>query len=456
MIIYRGFIDVLSIIIEDSSRIQSFWTESDSPIQTPPRTRREEGPPLRSSIKSTAGKKMVNWGGGVMKNGLMKSNDIIKGRGKEGVKLQNLWNKIAQNQLHWMTIHDILIITLYSYPPLSTQRRTSLWRRDSWGWRACEVPFLLRGGVNEDDNGFCWGGGVKLEYYWDKKAQINSIGWHHTRVDNNKTNKRPGQSLLNHRISSRWGEDNYVFTIYFYPEGGGVKVKKSDIYLSIFAGLGRGGGVQNKTTVTVKTKKKKKKKSQSQSLLQHHTPLNNRIYWSSPENPQQPLYLVLHFCSKKTCKISIVFEDLSRNSVFLQTVWSPGYTPIHIPRHSPESPSLVKAVERYSTSTSRLLDYGVKFYHGGLTRNFVTKWLKENNHENWKLYETKIKAQIQLCTTLKHKTIPPPPTSKSLEASLAIAICKIDCCARLFAICWSGFDWVCQQWGGGGGIKLEN
>ena len=33
------------------------------------------------------------------------------------------------------------------------------------------------------------GGGVKLENIWIKKAQINSVDWQHTRVDNNKTNK---------------------------------------------------------------------------------------------------------------------------------------------------------------------------------------------------------------------------------------------------------------------------
>ena len=33
------------------------------------------------------------------------------------------------------------------------------------------------------------GGGVKLKIYEIKKAQINPVGWQHTRVANNKTNK---------------------------------------------------------------------------------------------------------------------------------------------------------------------------------------------------------------------------------------------------------------------------
>ena len=32
-------------------------------------------------------------------------------------------------------------------------------------------------------------GGVKLENLWNKKAQMNFVGWQHTRIDNNRTNK---------------------------------------------------------------------------------------------------------------------------------------------------------------------------------------------------------------------------------------------------------------------------
>ena len=38
---------------------------------------------------------------------------------------------------------------------------------------------------------YTWGGGGKKKEIYEakKKAQINSVGWQHKRVDNNKTNK---------------------------------------------------------------------------------------------------------------------------------------------------------------------------------------------------------------------------------------------------------------------------
>ena len=40
------------------------------------------------------------------------------------------------------------------------------------------------------ENWWAWGKeGVKLENFWNKKHKINSVGWKHTRVDNNKTNE---------------------------------------------------------------------------------------------------------------------------------------------------------------------------------------------------------------------------------------------------------------------------
>mgnify|MGYP003571743093 CR=1 FL=1 len=52
---------------------------------------------------------------------------------------------------------------------------------------AQEVTWLV---TWEFDFATHWGGGgVKLENLWNKKTQINSVGWQHARVDNNKTNK---------------------------------------------------------------------------------------------------------------------------------------------------------------------------------------------------------------------------------------------------------------------------
>ena len=46
-------------------------------------------------------------------------------------------------------------------------------------WRCC---LLLRSTVE-------WGGGSKTGKFMKQKTQINSVGWQHTKVDNNKTNK---------------------------------------------------------------------------------------------------------------------------------------------------------------------------------------------------------------------------------------------------------------------------
>ena len=47
------------------------------------------------------------------------------------------------------------------------------------------------------------GDGVKIgKFNKKKRLKINSVGWRHTRVENNKKKQSPGQSFLQHRIPS--------------------------------------------------------------------------------------------------------------------------------------------------------------------------------------------------------------------------------------------------------------
>ena len=55
------------------------------------------------------------------------------------------------------------------------------WENGGWENGGWEIKKNKKGG----------GGGVKVENCWNKKAQINSVDWQHTRVDNNKTKPRP-------------------------------------------------------------------------------------------------------------------------------------------------------------------------------------------------------------------------------------------------------------------------
>ena len=83
--------------------------------------------------------------------------------------LENLWNKNkkSQNQLCCLATHEGWNKTKQQKPSrfcCTASHYSSV--RGGWG-----------------------GGGIKFENLWNKKPQINSVGWQHTRVDNNKTNK---------------------------------------------------------------------------------------------------------------------------------------------------------------------------------------------------------------------------------------------------------------------------
>ena len=74
-------------------------------------------------------------------------------------------------------------------------RRTRKWRSQSWMSSSAAKCVLCVVFFNLSIVSFhlrkSGGGGVKMENLWNKKPQINSVGWQHmrVRVDNSKTNK---------------------------------------------------------------------------------------------------------------------------------------------------------------------------------------------------------------------------------------------------------------------------
>ena len=109
---------------------------------------------------------------------------------------------------------------------LAFTRTTCAGRAWFWHWCRkidCHVINLLRLVVRVDHgrNGGLWGGGVKLEKFWNKRAQINSVGWQYTRVDNNKTKTREVASAAPHLITPAYGKMKrekvkYVYFLFFY------------------------------------------------------------------------------------------------------------------------------------------------------------------------------------------------------------------------------------------------
>ena len=84
----------------------------------------------------------------------------------------NLAN-LHYNTQKWQSTH------LKTHPPTSMKTLACL-KSPVFHWMQ---PYDISAGTSSAV------GGSKLENLWNKKTQINSVGWQHTRVDNNKTNK---------------------------------------------------------------------------------------------------------------------------------------------------------------------------------------------------------------------------------------------------------------------------